>query len=183
MRVVTGEARGRKLVVPAGRDVRPTSDRVREAIFSSLGDLVVGVRVLDLFAGSGALGIEALSRGAARAVFVERSPRAIEAVRRNLATTGLEDRSRVIKGDATTILGRLGALEESFDLVFVDPPYDSDLIARSLEILGRSPALARGAIVVAEHRARNEITEPESLRIRTLKSYGDTAVTTLEKIG
>jgi 16S rRNA (guanine966-N2)-methyltransferase len=125
MRVVAGEARGRRLVVPEGTSVRPTSDRVREAVFNALGSLGVldGASVIDVFAGSGALGIEALSRGAGHAVFVDESRHAIDAIQTNLAVLGLGDRARVVRGEAvgwvTTAPGR-------FDLALVDPPYAFD---------------------------------------------------------
>lgn len=124
MRIVAGEHRSRRLVVPPGRDVRPTSDRAREAVFASLGS-VAGDRVLDLFAGSGALGLEALSRGAASCRFVERDRAALEAIRANVAALGEEDRAAVERGSATTVLRRLVEAGEQVDLVLVDPPYAS----------------------------------------------------------
>lgn len=141
MRVVAGSCRGRRLIAPEGRDTRPTSDRVREAVFNALGSLeaVQGARVLDLFAGSGALGIEALSRGAASCVFVERDRKALAAIRANLAATGLAERATVEAADVLSYLERLrrhrddGKLASGaaasrgddalFDLALVDPPY------------------------------------------------------------
>ena len=121
MRVVAGTAKGRRLVTPPGTDTRPTSDRVREAIFNALGslDAVAGGRVLDLFAGSGALGIEALSRGAEHATFVDTDRKAVAAIRDNLDTTGLADRATVTAADATAWVGRA-------DLALLDPPYAMD---------------------------------------------------------
>lgn len=125
MRVVSGTARGRRLQSPAGRDIRPTSDRVREAMFSSLAsmDVIRDARLLDLFAGTGALGIEALSRGAATATFVDSSPAAIETIAANLAATGLSDRGVVVRAD---VLRWLTDATASFDLAFADPPYAFD---------------------------------------------------------
>lgn len=128
MRVVAGTARGRRLVTPDGDAVRPTSDRVREALFNSLVslDAVRGATVLDLFAGSGALGIEALSRGSDHAVFVDRSADALRAVRTNLEQCGLEDRATVVRSDAGDFLRRGANDTRSFDLALVDPPYAFD---------------------------------------------------------
>jgi len=125
MRVVAGTARRRRLVAPPGDATRPTSDRVREATFNSLGSLgaVEGARVLDLFAGSGAMGIEALSRGAAHATFVDDDRRAIDAIRANLATTGFEAAATVVRGDA---LRYVADHPGAFDLVVADPPYAFD---------------------------------------------------------
>ena len=125
MRVVTGTAGGLRLVAPQGRETRPTSDRVREATFNALGslDAIEGARVLDLFAGSGALGIEALSRGAAHATFVERDRAALDAIKANLATTGLADAASVVAADATSFVS---SGPPSFDLALLDPPYGYD---------------------------------------------------------
>ncbi|MBM3680705.1 MAG: 16S rRNA (guanine(966)-N(2))-methyltransferase RsmD [Actinobacteria bacterium] len=122
MRIVAGRHRSRRLAVPVGPDVRPTSDRAREAVFASLGD-VTGARVLDLFAGSGALGLEALSRGAASCVFVERDRTALAAIRANVAALGEEAAAAVRRGSATTALRALAEAGAAFDLVLLDPPY------------------------------------------------------------
>jgi 16S rRNA (guanine966-N2)-methyltransferase len=180
MRIVAGRARGRKLAVPPGRGVRPTSDRVREALFSSLGRAVEGARVLDLFAGSGALGLEALSRGAASAVFVDSARRAREALARNLSATGFEPLARVIAGDALKSLEQLAREGARFDLVFLDPPYAADLCSRALERLGALGLLAPRAQVVAEHPAGEGPQPIAGLRIIAVKRYGGTSLTLLE---
>ncbi|MDR1629976.1 MAG: 16S rRNA (guanine(966)-N(2))-methyltransferase RsmD [Oscillospiraceae bacterium] len=145
MRVITGTARGRKLISPPGKDVRPTTDRVKEAVFSIVQFEIEGRRVLDLFAGSGQLGIEALSRGAAEAVFVEQSRAVAEIVRQNLKVTAFFDRARVVNADA---LSFLGTSSDVFDLAFLDPPYSRGLVAKALPVLcGR---MAPGAAVVCE---------------------------------
>jgi 16S rRNA (guanine966-N2)-methyltransferase len=168
VRVVAGELRGRRLAAPPGRTTRPTADRVREALFSILGDMG-GLRVLDLFAGSGALGIEALSRGAAEAVFVDISRRAVATVEGNLRSLALE--AVVHHRDAMAFLGRAGG-DPPFDLVFVDPPYDwaSRLAAPLAE---RLPAiLSDDARIVTESDKRSPLVMPFPLaRERT---YGDT---------
>ena len=165
MRVVAGEFGGRRLAAPPGRGTRPTADRVREALFSMLGD-VSGAHVLDLFAGSGALGIEALSRGAASAAFVESDARAAAVVRRNLDSLGL--RAEVRRQDA---LRFLAAAEGSFDLVLADPPYDSaSRIAGPLA--ERLPGvLAEGGRIVTESDKRIPLELP--FRLLRERTYGD----------
>jgi 16S rRNA (guanine966-N2)-methyltransferase len=168
VRVVAGEFRGRRLAAPRGRGTRPTADRVREALFSMLGD-VSGARVLDLYAGSGALGIEALSRGAESAVFVERDPRAAAVIERNLASLGLEE--RIVTQDA---LRFLAVARGMFDLVFCDPPYDSaSRLAGPLA--ERLPAIAsEGARIVTESDKRTPLELP--LPLVTERVYGDTRI-------
>ena len=128
MRVITGSARGRRLKEIQGLETRPTTDRVKEALFSVIQFDIEGRRVLDLFAGTGQLGIEALSRGADSAVFVEQRKDALQAVRENLETCGLSDRARVVSGDAMSYL-KSG---EKFDLIFLDSPYASGLLEQAL---------------------------------------------------
>jgi 16S rRNA (guanine966-N2)-methyltransferase len=173
MRVVAGTHRGRRLSAPPGLQVRPTSDRVREALFSILGP-VTGARVLDLFAGSGALGIEALSRGAGSAVFVDSDPVAAGAVRENLARLGLE--AGVHRQDALAFLGRSPpAPGEAFDLVFLDPPYSSaGRLAASLS--ERLPVvLAPEARIVTESDTRHPLTLDLPLAFE--RTYGRTLIT------
>jgi 16S rRNA (guanine966-N2)-methyltransferase len=152
MRIVAGAARGRRLVVPPGDLVRPTADRVREALFSSLAPLLPGASVLDGFAGSGALGLEARSRGAARVTLVERDPRALEAIRRNVAAVGL-DAVEVLAADVVRRATDATLPGAPFDLVLLDPPYalDTSVIERLLADL--VPLLADGATVVVERAA------------------------------
>ena len=172
MRVVAGAYGGRRLVAPPGDATRPTSDRVREALFSVLGESVHGARVLDLFAGSGALGIEALSRGAAAAVFVDRAQPAISAIRANLEALGID--ADVRRMQARTALRTATDRGEAYDLVFLDPPY------RRAAELGRElsealPAvLAPGARVVSESDRR----EPLALELPLTdeRRYGDTVI-------
>lgn len=174
MRVVAGIAGGRRLRAPTGRTTRPTSERVREALFNALGSLGVleGARVLDLFAGSGALGIEALSRGAASATFVEADPVAIAAITDNLRATGLAGRARVVKADVLRYLADpgAGAIEavEAVDVAFADPPY---AFTDWATVLDRVPA----RVVALEARVHVDLgARWEPLRSRR---YGDTVVT------
>jgi 16S rRNA (guanine966-N2)-methyltransferase len=168
VRVVAGEFKGRRLHAPAGSRTRPTADRVREAVFSMLGDLR-GARVLDLYAGSGALGIEALSRGARLAVFVERDRRALAAIRRNLDAVGAD--ATVLARDVLSVLG-----EERgpYDLVFCDPPYDA--AARLAAPLSEAlPAvLSDDARIVTESDKRTPLEL--SLPLLTERTYGDTRI-------
>ncbi len=172
MRVVAGLYRGRRLVAPAGDATRPTSDRVREALFSVLGPSIEGARVLDLFAGSGALGIEALSRGAAAAVFVDRAPAAIKAVRANLEALGIE--ADVRRLEARAALRAASAGSEAYDLVFLDPPY------RRAAELGRALSEALPAVLAAGARVVTESDRREPLElvlpVTDERRYGDTVI-------
>ncbi len=170
MRVVAGELRGRKLVAPAGDATRPTADRVREALFSILGD-ISGLRVLDLYAGSGALGIEALSRGAAAAVFVDSSQDAVTAIRHNLSELGLE--APVQRRDALAYLAA-AANGDPYDLVFADPPYDSALRVGPDLAERLPPILSQDAVIVTESNKRAPLELPFPL-LRE-RSYGDTRI-------
>ena len=175
MRVIAGRLGGRRLSAPSGRTTRPTSDRVREAVFSMLGP-IDGVSVLDLFAGTGALGIEALSRGAAKALFVERDAAAVAALKGNLDRFELaEPVVRVRVGDALSALRSARRAGETYDLVFVDPPYDQ-LRDSERELSALLPTvLAPGARVVVESDRRAPAELP--LAVAQRKRYGDTTIT------
>ena len=177
LRVTGGRLGGRRLRAPA-RGVRPTSDRVREALFARLGDLR-GTTVLDLYAGSGALGVEAASRGAARVVFVERSAGCLAALRANLRAVGLEDVGRVVRGDAPAAIRRLGRLGARFDLVLLDPPYGRGEPERALAALCEAGVLAERAVVVVEHGRRHPVTPVTGLAPVDERRYGDTVITRL----
>ncbi|MGI8728763.1 MAG: 16S rRNA (guanine(966)-N(2))-methyltransferase RsmD [Solirubrobacteraceae bacterium] len=172
MRVVAGRHGGRRLVAPPGEQTRPTSDRVREALFGVLGSSVAGARVLDLFAGSGALGIEALSRGASTAVFVDRAAAAIRAIAANLEALGIE--AEVRRMQALVALRAAAKRAEAYDLVLLDPPYrHSAELGRELsEAL--APVLAPGAQIVGEsdRRAPLELAFP----ISDERRYGDSVI-------
>ena len=146
MRVISGELRGRRLLEPAGRDVRPTTDQVKEAIFNIIQFDIEGRRALDLFAGTGQLGIEALSRGARECVFVDASRESLKLVKENLRRCGLNARTELC--DAPSFLRR----RERFDLIFLDPPYDSDLAAEAMEAVKAFDILSKGGIMVVESR-------------------------------
>jgi 16S rRNA (guanine966-N2)-methyltransferase len=171
MRVVAGSARGLRLAAPAGTDVRPTSDRVREAMFNALGSLgvVEGVDVLDLFAGSGALGIEALSRGARAVVLVDHERSALDVVARNLDATGLDAWATVVRSDATAYLRAPGAV---FGLVLLDPPYRYAEWDTLLEALG-TVVTAETVVVIESDR---EVAVPVGWSVERRKRYGGTFV-------
>ncbi|MDX1659673.1 MAG: 16S rRNA (guanine(966)-N(2))-methyltransferase RsmD [Nitriliruptorales bacterium] len=177
MRVIAGAAKGHPLQAPPGTDTRPTTDRVKEALFSMLQPDLPGAEVLDLYAGSGALGIEALSRGAEHAVFVERSRRACDVLRANLATTDLADRATILRGDAEHVLGRPAS--RRFHIVLLDPPYSlpATEVVELFPLL--RPHLARGAIVTLERGVHDEPVEwPAWLRATRDRHYGDTRLQT-----
>ncbi len=189
MRIIAGEFRSRTIETPRGWATRPTSDRLRETLFNVLGGRVAGARFLDLYAGSGANGLEALSRGAREAVLVERAAQAVEAIRSNVAALGVGSRARV---ETTAVRPWLARAARGggvpFDLVFLDPPYeDAREYAATLEALGApgTPLLAPGALVVAEHRRLRTGAEwaAGGLRETRLLEQGDAALRFFEMVG
>lgn len=175
MRVIAGSARGRPLRSLPGLEVRPTLDRVRQGVFSSLGERVAGGAFLDLFAGSGAVGIEALSRGAAQAVFVEVSPGCVRRLRENLERCGLQEAARVLQCDWAAGIGRLRRASMVFDLVYVDPPYGR--FDEASILAGVEPLLLAGGLLLFEHPARRRLPERTAgLRLTRVMRYGQTAI-------
>lgn len=154
MRVITGTARGRKLGELKGRETRPTTGKVKEGVFSALQFDIEGRRVLDLFAGTGQMGIEALSRGAAGCTFVDRRVGAARLVRENLAACGLADKAQVVCADA---MEYLASLRTRYDLIFLDPPYEGDALERAVAHIARFDILAPRGIIVAECPAEKEL--------------------------
>ena len=148
MRVITGTARGRRLKEPVGLETRPTADRVKEAIFSSIQFEVEGRKVLDLFGGTGQMGIEALSRGAAHCTFVDLQKQAVAIIRENVNSTGFADQSTVVQGDALAYLSRC---REKFDLIFLDPPYGSGLLEKAMELIATIDIVSENGIIVCEN--------------------------------
>lgn len=176
MRVIAGVAKGRRLTAPAGEATRPTADRVKEALFSSLMPRLAGARVLDLFAGSGALGIEALSRGADHVTFVERSGRALTALHHNLEVTALVGGATVVARDVRVALEQ-GELRGPFDVVVLDPPYAIDRSELRSVLALMPPLLADGAVLVVELATRGEAPAwPAALRQQRARRYGDTTL-------
>ncbi|TYT76157.1 16S rRNA (guanine(966)-N(2))-methyltransferase RsmD [Desulfobotulus mexicanus] len=180
MRIIAGSLKRRSIKAPSGTDTRPTSDRLRESLFSILGsDRVQGARVLDLFAGTGALGMEALSRGALSAVFVEQHPQALKVLYYNIENLGLEDRSRIIKWNIRKDL-RCLRNEAPFDLIFMDPPYGRGLTAITLEHLKKSGLLTSASCIICEHTAEDPLPpEKEGFIREDLRVYGKTLLARL----
>jgi len=175
MRVIAGTAGGLALLAPRDAGTRPIADRVKETLFAILAERVPGSRVLDLYAGSGAIGIEALSRDAAHCDFVERGRAAVAAIRENLRRTGLAERASVHAADVAQHLAALAG--DRYDLAFLDPPYDERAILAPLERL--VPHLAPGASVVVKHFWRTPIPEPPGLARWRERRFGETALTFL----
>lgn len=184
MRIVAGKFRGRQLDTPKSDDIRPTADRVREAVFSiiasRLGPDLSGHRVLDLFAGTGALGLEALSRGADIAIFVETGIEARGLIRGHIERFGVGGQTRLLKRDATD-LGPVERLKPA-TLVFIDPPYGGGLGEKSIAAALAGGWMEKGALIVLEERKGAAIVAPEGTEIIDRRDYGDTAVTLLEAV-
>lgn len=178
VRVIGGTLRGRRLLAPRGLVTRPTPDRVREALFSILTSRLEGALFLDAYAGTGAVGIEALSRGARRCLFVESDARALQALRRNLAGLAIEDLAGVVGRDFAAAVRRLPAAEGAFDLVFLDPPYGPGEIHRALRLCDAGGLLSSSALLVAQHDVRTEMPGREGKleRGRSYR-YGSTCLT------
>ena len=179
LRITGGEYRGRRFSLPRGSDLRPTSDRVRGAIFSILGvEAVQGARALDLYAGSGALGLEALSRGAASVDFVEANARRCSYLRDALSTLGLSERGRVHNGRVERVID---SIDGGYGLVFADPPYALDDWKKVMTALNRPGMLDDDGMVVAEHRQSSAMADEYGrLLLLTRRRYGDTAISIYE---
>jgi 16S rRNA (guanine966-N2)-methyltransferase len=180
MRIIAGKAKGRRLVSPRGKKVRPTADRVKESLFNVLGPRWKGVRVLDLFSGTGNLGLEAISRGAQEVVFVEKSRTALEALRTNISICGFETKCAVLAMPVSQALARVRQRGESFELILADPPYGKAWVAKTIREILANGVLAPGGIIVMEHAPR-ESPPPAmgELVILNQRAYGDTLVSFL----
>lgn len=175
MRVIAGEVRGRKLVAPAGLATRPTADRVRQSLFDMIAVRWTGGKALDLFAGSGALGIEALSRGADEAIFVDQHAAALKALETNLAACRFAERAQVVRGDFRTALRKLAAEGRRFDLVFIDPPYEGGM--RDAAAAAATAVLAPGALVAVETAdTEPPFTAPAGWTLEAERKYGRTLI-------
>jgi len=177
MKVIGGAARGRKLKVPKGLGVRPTAARVKESLFNILPHDFSGLRVLDLFAGSGNVSIEALSRGAVEAVLVDESARCAAAIRDNLTRLELNRRAQIWVAPVARSIRKLDRAGEKFDLIFLDPPYDKGWVSTTLEAIGRSSLLNPAGIIVVEHSGREAIKPSYGdLILNDRRRYGDTSL-------
>jgi len=177
MRVIAGSLKGKRLASPSGLSTRPTADRTKESIFNILAGQLEKKRVLDLFAGTGALGIEALSRGASFAVFVDNHKMALQAIRKNIQTLNLTSCARIVKCDIVGNLHFLKAEPEPFDFVFMDPPYGIDALLPVLSVIATLNVLSCNARIVVEHSARETLESlPESLILADQRRFGKTLV-------
>ncbi len=183
MRIISGNLKKKKLHTVRGMETRPTADRVRESIFNILLQRVKKAVVLDLYAGTGALGIECLSRGAQSAVFIDIAKEALSVIKKNIQSCAVENQSKIVKWN---ILNNLNSIKEHtppFDLVFMDPPYDRDTIGKTLHNLHESRSLARGATIIVEHSDKEQISdETAGYRISDRRKYGKTVVSFLEYV-
>lgn len=164
MRVIAGKYKGRRLNAPDNYDIRPTSDKAKEALFSILTMELYGSRVLDLFAGTGSLGIEALSRGAGSCCFADASRAALNLIKANLAHCGVEEETKVLAGDYKKVIAHLASkivdgLEQPFDIILLDPPYGKGLLTDALERISESGILAEGGVIAAEHRKEEDLPD------------------------
>lgn len=173
MRIISGDKKGQKLVSLKRKKLRPTSDKVKGAIFNIIKS-VEGKKVLDLFAGSGALGIEALSRGAEEVIFVDNSFTSLSIIRKNLEKLGFGEKCKLVKKDVLRFLR--SKKEESFDLILADPPYTKGICQKILDILATKNILNAGGILVIEHHKKEEIEKGEDLILLQQRKYGDTIV-------
>lgn len=170
MRIVAGEARGRKISAPKGNNTRPTLDRVRENLFNIIQNDIAGRQVLDLFSGSGALGLEALSRGAARAVLVDHDRKANYVQRLNVEALGYQDRARIIKADWSAAIQQLRDENTEFDIVFLDPPYEADYLQAVFKAL--IPLISGNTLVILEHEGKKEFYPPEQYHCIKHRTWG-----------
>ena len=175
MRVISGTCRGKKLRTLEGMTTRPTTDRVKESVFNIIQFDIAGRRVLDLFAGSGQMAIEALSRGADQAVLVEQDARARRIISQNLAATGLSDRARLVAGEALAFLA--AQPPHSFDLIFLDPPYGGKLLSQALNCVEKFDILPSGGIIVCESAAVDNVVFPARFSGRKEYRYGASCIT------
>jgi 16S rRNA (guanine(966)-N(2))-methyltransferase RsmD len=180
MRIIGGKSKGRVLASPKGQAIRPTSDRVKESIFDILQDKIGGKIVLDLFAGTGNLGIEALSRGAKKVIFVEKERQALGLIQRNLNQFGLEKRSEILPRNVTRAIGILNERRECFDLILMDPPYERGLIRKTLLELNSQRIYHKDSILVIEHNRREPLPHIlEGWNLIRQRRMGDTVISFL----
>jgi 16S rRNA (guanine966-N2)-methyltransferase len=179
MRVLSGKLRGRKIKAAKGRQTRPTADKVKGAIFNVLRDKVEGARVLDLFSGTGNLAIEAISRGAARAVIVEATRQGYQIIAENLKSMGIEDCVAIFQMDAFVYLAH--HREDKYDLIFLDPPYKQGLVDKALLMLAQTCPLSERGVIIVETGCNEEINPTEKYCVRQKGKYGDTQIWYLQR--
>ena len=174
--------KGRKLTGIKGRKIRPTSDRIREALFSILSQKIDNALVLDLFAGTGALGIEALSRGAAKSFFIDKSKESIQIITKNIELLSIKERTEVVLHDAGTVLSSKALLSQKFDVIFMDPPYDKGFISNMLENVGLLKIMRDDSIIIVEHSIReNDFEKFAGFDLYDKRTYGETLISFFRK--
>lgn len=177
MRIIAGEAKGRNLKSPTGRQTRPTSDRVKESMFNILGDRVPDARVLDLFAGTGNLGLEAISRGAKLSVFIDDNRDSIKIIYDNIKLLKYESCCEVYHNNALSALNILNKKDKSFDIIFIDPPYHSDIIPKILETISEAGIMSEYGVIISEHDIKDYLPEKVlNMERYRYTVYGDTAL-------
>ncbi|MCT8139045.1 16S rRNA (guanine(966)-N(2))-methyltransferase RsmD [Anaerobacillus sp. CMMVII] len=177
MRVISGTCKGRPLKAVPGQTTRPTTDKVKESIFNIIGPYFIGGQALDLYAGSGGLGIEAISRGMERVVFVDQNPKAIEIVQLNLKACRFEAQAEVYRNDSRRALKAIVKRELTFDCIFLDPPYAKQQLEEEIAFISRNQLLSEQGVIVAEHDASLTLAETiELITCERREQYGDTAV-------
>ena len=182
MRVIAGSAKGRRLIGPKSDRIRPALDKVKEAIFNILGD-IDHLRVLDLFAGTGSIGIEALSRGAGHVVLADSGPEALQIIRKNLEICRFSNKASILKVRLPADISRIAKKQAPFDLIFVDPPYDRNLVGPTLRKIAEEKILAPRGTAVVEHSPREEIREECGLVLTDQRRYGQTRISFLRRRG
>lgn len=178
MRVISGSARGKVLESVPGMDTRPTTDRVKESVYNILQFRVMGASILDLFAGTGQMGIEALSRGASHAVFVDQAPQAISVIRKNIAAARVQPRAEIIQAGYRQALERLS--EQKFDIIFLDPPYGGELLNSALKAVELFDILSVDGIIICESSIGDKVICPDGFAVRKTYQYGTIRLTTME---
>lgn len=177
MRVIAGEFRGRLLDRIEGMDIRPTSDKVKESLFNILGDTVIDSVFLDLFGGTGGIGIEALSRGAKHVVFIDVNTKSIKVLKGNLDHLNIKDNVEVFNTDYSTAIGKLYKLKKQFDIIFIDPPYRLGIAKSALEEIDKNPILIQSGLIVVEHESKEDIPQRVGkLYLYRIKQYGNTSL-------
>lgn len=174
MRIISGSKRGRKLVAFEGGEIRPTTDRVKESIFNLIQEFIPGAKVLDMFGGSGALSLEALSRGAKSAIIIDADKRAVDIIRKNIELTSFEDRAAVLCTKAENFAKDT---KENFDVIFLDPPYNKGFVVPILNVISRCRLISKNGIAVLESDYRDEHGEIEGFDILKQRKYGRTYIT------
>lgn len=180
MRVIAGSARSLKLKAPEGLDTRPTIDRIKESLFNMISNDLYDIDFLDIFSGSGGIGIEALSRGAKNAVFVDSSKESIDIINENLKFTRLLNKANVIKADVFDAISKLGKEKRKFDIIFMDPPYKNGLVEKALEALLSADILKKDGFIIAEQSADEPEISVEGFEILKIKNYNKIKMTFIE---